>query len=105
MSFFTDPEGNLFSTERVGGVKAVSSGFVVLGSGVDEVLSYTETPPEVAIEWRDALNQLLLNGHRSRRCQDIDWLALAARVAPDWATSNGYVPAILVLPRRNSLWE
>lgn len=91
--FFTDPDGNLLSAARVGGVKAVASGFVILGTGDDEVLCYTETPPDVAIKWRDALSLRLIQGYRGRRERDIDWLALATEINPEWAAERGYPPS------------
>lgn len=90
--FFIDPEGNLFSSDRVGGVKAATTGFVILGTGDDEVLSYIETPPEVALVWREALNPVLIQGYRGRRSQGIDWWGLAAAVDPEWTAKQGYEP-------------
>ncbi len=92
--FFSDPEANVFSSARVGGVKAVASGLVILGTGENEVLSYVESPPEIAVVWRNALNDLLKRGsYRGFRGRDIDWWAMAAEVDPSWAAKQGYTPS------------
>jgi len=94
-NFLTSPEGNAYSLFRIGGAKAIESGFLLLGSGAEEILEYIPTPTGVALAWRDAL-VTMLSGHRPNRpIRQIDWVGLAADVdfewASAWAPQNGWI--------------
>lgn len=86
MSFINSPEGNVYSLSRIGGGKALDSGFVLLGTGTgnDRVLEYIEAPTAVAVAWRNALSQALVNARSDRPVQQIDWIGLAVGADADW---------------------
>jgi hypothetical protein len=98
MSFIKTPSDNMYSKERVGGVKALENALMILGNGPDEILEYLEVPTAVALAWRDALVNLL-SGHRPNRpLRQLDWLAIAASADPTWAAANGWVSSAAAAP-------
>jgi hypothetical protein len=92
--FLTSPEGNSYSLFRIGGAKAVDSGFLLLGTGAEEILEYIATPTDVGLGWREALVDLLRSYRPNRPIRQIDWVGIAAMTdfewAKDWAASNGW---------------
>jgi hypothetical protein len=86
--FIKTPDGNLLGMSRIGGIKAISRGLLVLGNGQNEVLDFYACPPEVAIEWRNAMVELMRTTPANRSDCDIDWMALARAVAPDWVAKQ-----------------
>lgn len=86
--FIKTPDGNLISVARIGGLKAFKRGLVVLGNGQNEVLEFYACPPVVAIEWRNAFIEALRGVSTYRPLPDIDWMALARAVAPDWVATQ-----------------
>jgi hypothetical protein len=101
LSFFSSPEGNVYAVQRVGGVKAVESGFLLLGTGADEVLEYIEVPAEVAVAWRDAAVRVLGSYRPGRSLPAADWKSLAAEADPAWAAEHlGVQPLATPAPSR-----
>jgi len=88
VDFLRTPSGDLYSLVRIGGVKAVESGFLLLGAGAQELLEYYECPPTVAIAWRDRFQENYAMHRPGRRFPAIDWYAEAVAADPDWAASN-----------------
>lgn len=86
--FIKTPDGNLISNVRIGGFKAFTRGLVILGNGQNEVIEFYPCPPEVAIEWRNAFIDVLRGEPTNRPETDIDWMALARAVAPDWVAKQ-----------------
>jgi len=80
--------GSAFSLYRIGGVKAIESGLLLLGNGADEVLEYFECPAAVAVAWRDHVNAILVNFRPGRRFAQIDWYGEAFAIDAAWATAN-----------------
>jgi hypothetical protein len=92
VSFFSSPEGNIYAVGRIGGAKAVLSGFLLLGAGPDDILEYSEVPTTVAIAWRDAARRVLQAYRPGRQPVQADWKALAAAADPAWAEEHLGVP-------------
>lgn len=88
--FLRAPDGCSYNVHRIGGVKAPASGYVLLGTGANELLCYVETSPKVAIAWRDATVEVLANHRPDRQLPQIDWAGLAIEADPDWAAENGW---------------
>jgi hypothetical protein len=82
----------MYNTGRFGGVKVVENAFLILDASSSDLLVYFEAPTEVALAWRDALNNVLASQKRHRPVQQLDWLAIAANVDPTWAKEQGWVP-------------
>lgn len=92
-SFLIFPGGEAVNVERIGAVKAVEGGFLVLGNAPDDYLSWCDVPTAVAVAWRDATARLLA-GHRPRRpVKQPDWIELAVSADPAWAATQGWAPA------------
>jgi hypothetical protein len=94
LSFLSTPDGNVFTIQRIGGAKAVLNGFLLLGTGVDEVLEYVDTPTEVALAWRNAIVQVLQHYRPGRTLPSLDWRMIAAEAHPSWAEERYGVPAV-----------
>jgi hypothetical protein len=92
VTFLPTPAGNVFAIQRIGGAKAVPTGFLLLGTGVDEILEYIETPSTVAMAWRDAIAHALQHHRPGRTLPSLDWASLAAAADPTWAAENLGVP-------------
>lgn len=90
-AFLRSPSGCSFNIFRIGGVKAVETGLIILGTSPDELLDYVETSARVAVAWRDAMADVLDNHRPHRPLQQIDWGRLAAEADPAWAAENGRV--------------
>jgi hypothetical protein len=91
MNLLTTPGGDMFNLARFGGVKAVDDGFLILDAGSSDLLVYVEAPTNVAMAWRDALTERLANHRRNRPVAQLNWLAIAAEVDPQWAAENAWV--------------
>jgi hypothetical protein len=92
VSFFSSPEDSVFSVHRIGGAKAVETGYLLLGTGPDEILEYIVVPTKVAVAWRDATRRVLQNYRPGRQLSSVDWASLAAEADPAWAEENLGVP-------------
>ncbi len=86
--YIKTPDGNAINASKIGGVKATKSGLVILGNGPSEVLELYSCPPAVAIEWRNAIIESLSGVRPNRSLPDIDWMALARAVAPEWVATK-----------------
>jgi hypothetical protein len=89
-AFLRSPSGCTFNIFRIGGVKAVETGLVILGTSPDELLDYVESPPAVAVAWRDAAVHVLETHRAHRPLQQVDWIGIAVEVDPTWAKTNGW---------------
>ena len=88
MSYIATPDGNVLAPSKIGGCKAVPNGFVILGTGTNEVLEYIVCPPAVSLAWRKAFSPMLLGGARSGRpLLQLDWIAIAMAADPEWTTN------------------
>lgn len=92
-TFITSPSGQLFNVFSIGSVKALDSGFLLLGIGTGSeppILDYIPCPLDVSKAWRDVLAAALeAHSHRPNRpMRPIDWLAVAASADHDWAVAN-----------------
>jgi hypothetical protein len=97
-TFITSPSGQLFNVFSIGSVKALESGFLLLGIGTGSeppVLDYVPCPLDVSKAWRDVLAAALeAHSHRPNRpMRPIDWLAVAASVDREWAIANEWSDA------------
>jgi len=89
-AFLRSPSGCTFNIFRIGGVKAVETGLVILGTSPDELLDYVEAPARVAVAWRNAMVHVLETHRPHRPLQQVDWGGIAAEVDLDWAQRNDW---------------
>jgi hypothetical protein len=91
MNFFITPKGDALGISKVGGVRAIETGLLILGSGDDELLEFDECSFKVAVAWRDAMADMLTNLRPGRKPPQPDWKALAIDADPAWARQKGMI--------------
>ena len=87
-AFLKTPSGDIYAAYRIGGAKAFEGGFILFGTGAEEILEYHELPTAVAIVWRDCVSDGLLAHRPHRPFRQIDWGEMAWLADPVWAAQN-----------------
>ncbi|MDR3525586.1 MAG: hypothetical protein P4L66_15960 [Acetobacteraceae bacterium] len=86
------PEGDAVAISRIGGCKAVSAGFLVLGLGTDEIIAFVSTSKNIAVAWRSVTIEILGLNLQGQPFDQPDWLGLAHEADPVWAAANWPLP-------------
>ena len=90
--FFVSPEGDAFTLGRIGGCKAVPSGYLLLGHGSDEILEYVPTSRSIAVAWRSVTIEILGLHLQGKSFDQPDWLGIAHEADPVWAAAHWPLP-------------
>ena len=89
-SYLKTPSGNIFRLDRIGGLKAIDAGLLLLGRAETELLEFLKCPLAVAKAWQAALGDLLTDQRHGKTPATPNWAALATKADPDWARQNGF---------------
>ena len=92
--FIKTPSGTLVRLSTIGTVKCTGKHFAITDKNMGALIDYLVCPQGVGEAFRDALIDLILNPAPKGAVVQPDWVAIAVRVDPEWATKVGWTAEI-----------